>query len=155
MFHVNYIISNEAADLYQTKRPEYATPGSAAVDLRVVIPEGALSIEPGQSIMRGTGLSIHIKNPTTAGLIIPRSGLGAKKGLVISNLVGLIDSDYQGEIGLSLWNRGTEDTITVNNGDRVAQLIFMPVEVVRFSRVDEFLEESVRAKGGFGSTEVR
>ena len=127
-----------------------ATPGSAGIDLRVVI-RGGVCIFPGETKLVGTGIAIHINDPGYAGLILPRSGLG-NRGLVLGNLVGLIDSDYIGEIKVSLWNR-SDDPITVNHMDRVAQLIIVPVTVPAFRFVSEF-SQSRRGDGGFGHTGV-
>jgi dUTP pyrophosphatase len=129
--------------------PSYATPGSAGIDLRVCIDE-PLEIAPQQTVLLPTGLAMHIADSHLAAVILPRSGLGHKHGLVLGNLVGLIDSDYQGELKISCWNRGTE-SFTVNPGDRMAQLVFLPVVQVAFSVVDTFTETS-RGEGGFGSS---
>ncbi|WP_028884563.1 dUTP diphosphatase [Taylorella asinigenitalis] len=129
--------------------PKYATAGSAGLDLRACIDE-PLTIEPGQTHLIPTGIAIHIANPDYAAMILPRSGLGHKHGIVLGNLVGLIDSDYQGQLMVSIWNRGTE-TFTLNPLDRMAQLVIVPVQQVEFNVVDSF-EASDRASGGFGST---
>ena len=130
--------------------PEYATPGSAGVDLRVCyLPKDGISIRPGSQFMFSTGIAIHIKDPGYAGMIIPRSSLG-KKGIVLGNLVGLIDSDYQGEILVLLWNRGHE-VVKIERMDRIAQLVIVPVVQAQFEIVQEF-EQSQRGTGGFGST---
>lgn len=133
--------------------PEYATPGSAGVDLRAAsfenINDRLIEIYPGDQHLIGTGVSIHIKDPGYAGMIIPRSGLG-KKGIVLGNLVGLIDSDYQGEIKVLLWNRG-DDMVKIEHMDRIAQLVIVPVVQAQFEIVQEF-EQSQRGQGGFGST---
>lgn len=129
--------------------PEYATEGSAGLDLRACLKQ-PLVLEPGQTDLIPTGLSIHIADPSLAAMILPRSGLGHKHGIVLGNLVGLIDSDYQGELMVSCWNRG--DTVfTVNVGERIAQLVLVPVVQADFEVVDEF-DASVRGEGGFGST---
>lgn len=129
--------------------PEYATEGSAGLDLRACLKQ-PLVLEPGQTELIPTGLSIHIADPSLAAMILPRSGLGHKHGIVLGNLVGLIDSDYQGELMVSCWNRG--DTVfTVNVGERIAQLVLVPVVQADFDVVDEF-DASVRGEGGFGST---
>lgn len=129
--------------------PEYATEGSAGLDLRACLKK-PLVLEPGQTDLIPTGLSIHIADPSLAAMILPRSGLGHKHGIVLGNLVGLIDSDYQGELMVSCWNRG--DTVfTVNVGERIAQLVLVPVVQADFEVVDEF-DASVRGEGGFGST---
>ncbi len=129
--------------------PQYATPGSAGLDLRAMLKEEVV-LEPGQTILIPTGLSIHIADPGLAAIILPRSGLGHKHGVVLGNLVGLIDSDYQGELMVSCWNRGqTAFRITV--GERIAQLVLVPVVQAHFELVDEF-HESQRGAGGFGHT---
>lgn len=129
--------------------PQYATPGSAGLDLRACI-ETPLKIQPGQTMLVPTGLAIHLADPGLAAMILPRSGLGHKHGIVLGNLVGLIDSDYQGEIFVSTWNRGHE-AFTLNPMDRLAQLVIVPVLQVGFNVVDEF-PQSERGAGGFGST---
>ena len=129
--------------------PHYATPGSAGLDLRACI-AGPLHVEPGQTTLVPTGMAIHLADPGLAAMILPRSGLGHKHGIVLGNLVGLIDSDYQGEIMVSTWNRGRE-TFTLNPLDRLAQLVVVPVLQVAFNVVDEF-SASERGEGGFGST---
>lgn len=129
--------------------PSYATSGSAGLDLRACIDE-PMEIMPGETKLIPTGLAIHIADPGYAALILPRSGLGHKHGIVLGNLVGLIDSDYQGQLMVSTWNRGTE-TFTLNPMERLAQLVIVPVLQVGFNVVGEF-EESDRGAGGFGST---
>lgn len=129
--------------------PSYATSGSAGLDLRACI-ETALILEPGQTELIPTGLSIHIADPAYAGMILPRSGLGHKNGIVLGNLVGLIDSDYQGPLMVSAWNRG-QTTFTLQPMERLAQLVIVPVQQVRFEIVTDF-DESDRGIGGFGST---
>ncbi|GLU35527.1 dUTP diphosphatase [Trinickia caryophylli] len=129
--------------------PAYATPGSAGLDLRACL-DKPLTLEPGQTALVPTGLAIHVGDPGYAALILPRSGLGHKHGIVLGNLVGLIDSDYQGELMISTWNRG-ETTFTLNPMERLAQLVIVPVVQAAFNIVDEF-EESARGAGGFGST---
>jgi dUTP pyrophosphatase len=129
--------------------PHYATPGSAGLDLRACI-EAPVKIHPGDTMLIPTGISIHLADPGLAAMILPRSGLGHKHGIVLGNLVGLIDSDYQGEIMVSTWNRGKE-TFLLNPLDRLAQLVVVPVLQVAFNVVDEF-DASTRAEGGFGST---
>jgi dUTP pyrophosphatase len=129
--------------------PSYATPGSAGLDLRACI-EAPLTIEPGSTHLIPTGLAIHIADPAYAAMILPRSGLGHKHGIVLGNLVGLIDSDYQGELMVSTWNRGAT-AFVLNPMDRLAQLVIVPVLQVGFRVVDSF-EESDRGAGGFGST---
>ncbi len=129
--------------------PSYATSGSAGLDLRACI-DGPMDILPGETKLIPTGLAIHIADPGYAALILPRSGLGHKHGIVLGNLVGLIDSDYQGQLMVSTWNRGT-DAFTLNPMERLAQLVIVPVLQVGFNIVGEF-EESDRGAGGFGST---
>jgi len=129
--------------------PAYATPGSAGLDLRACV-DAALIIEPGQAVLIPTGLAIHIGDPGLAAMILPRSGLGHKHGIVLGNLVGLIDSDYQGPLMVSCWNRGQE-AFTVQPLDRVAQLVIVPVVQAAFRVVAEF-GASDRGAGGFGST---
>lgn len=129
--------------------PAYATPGSAGLDLRACL-DKPLTLEPGQTALVPTGLAIHVGDPGYAALILPRSGLGHKHGIVLGNLVGLIDSDYQGELMISTWNRG-QTTFTLNPMERLAQLVIVPVVQATFNIVDEF-EESARGAGGFGST---
>lgn len=129
--------------------PEYSTSGSAGMDLRACIDE-KLSLAPGETALIPTGLAIYIEDPGYAALILPRSGLGHKHGIVLGNLVGLIDSDYQGELMMSTWNRGKTE-FEIEPGDRVAQLIIVPVFQTRFSIVDEFTTTD-RGAGGFGSS---
>ncbi len=129
--------------------PEYATPGSAGLDLRACI-DAPLVINPGETVLINTGLAIHIDNPTLAATILPRSGLGHKHGIVLGNLVGLIDSDYQGPLMVSCWNRGNI-AYTVTPGERIAQLVIVPVLKARFQIVSEF-QTSQRGEGGFGSS---
>jgi len=129
--------------------PHYATPGSAGMDLRACIAE-AQTIAPGDTVLIPTGIAIHIGDPGLAAVILPRSGLGHKHGIVLGNLVGLIDSDYQGPLMVSCWNRGRE-AYTVNPLDRLAQLVFVPVVQTVFSVVEDF-EASARGQGGFGSS---
>ena len=129
--------------------PAYATPGSAGLDLRACI-DAALAIEPGQAVLIPTGLAIHIADPGLAAMILPRSGLGHKHGIVLGNLVGLIDSDYQGPLMVSCWNRGAT-AFTVMPLDRIAQLVIVPVVQASF-RVVETFDSSARGAGGFGST---
>jgi dUTP diphosphatase len=127
--------------------PSYATPGSAGLDLRACL-DAPVQLAPGDTQLIGTGLAIHIDDPTLAATILPRSGLGHKHGIVLGNLVGLIDSDYQGELMISMWNRG-QDHFTIQPGDRLAQLVIVPVVQVEFNIVDEF-HTSQRGEGGFG-----
>jgi dUTP pyrophosphatase len=129
--------------------PEYATPGAAGLDLRACLDQ-SLVLGPGETYLIPTGLAVHIEDPGLAAVLLPRSGLGHKHGIVLGNLVGLIDSDYQGQIYVSCWNRGAEP-FEIRTGDRIAQMVFVPVAQVEFQRVDEFLE-SQRAHGGFGHT---
>ena len=129
--------------------PRYATPGSAGLDLRALLDE-PLTLAPGATTLVRTGLAIHIGDPGYAAVILPRSGLGHKKGLVLGNLVGLIDSDYQGELLISLWNRGSE-TQTIEPFERLAQLVVVPVVQPELVEVADFAE-SERGTGGFGST---
>ena len=129
--------------------PSYATPGSAGIDLRVCIDE-PLQIAPQQTVLLPTGLSIYIASPALAAVILPRSGLGHKHGIVLGNLVGLMDSDYQGELKVSCWNRG-QDHFTVEPGERIAQLMFVPVVQAEWAVVDDF-DETSRGEGGFGSS---
>lgn len=129
--------------------PTYATNGSAGLDLRVCSDE-PLQVAPQQTILLPTGISIYIADPQLAAVILPRSGLGHKNGIVLGNLVGLIDSDYQGELKISCWNRSQEH-FTINPGDRIAQLVFIPVVQAAFEVVNDFTE-SDRGQGGFGSS---
>jgi dUTP pyrophosphatase len=129
--------------------PAYGTPGSAGLDLRACI-DAPLVIEPGQTVLVPTGLAIHIGDPGFAAMILPRSGLGHKNGIVLGNLVGLIDSDYQGQLMVSTWNRG-HASFTLQPLDRLAQLVIVPVLQVGFNVVEEFAS-SERGAGGFGST---
>ena len=129
--------------------PAYATTGSAGLDLRACLDE-PLTLEPGQTALVPTGLAIHVGDPGYAALILPRSGLGHKHGIVLGNLVGLIDSDYQGQLMISTWNRG-QTTFTLNPMERLAQLVIVPVVQAEFNIVDDFAQ-SERGAGGFGST---
>ena len=129
--------------------PSYATSGSAGLDLRACIHE-ALDILPGTTHLIPTGIALHLANPHLAAMVLPRSGLGHKHGIVLGNLVGLIDSDYQGQIFVSLWNRG-QDIFTLQPLDRIAQLIIVPVVQANFNLVNDFAQ-SDRGEGGFGST---
>ncbi|MCC8405646.1 dUTP diphosphatase [Paraburkholderia sp. MMS20-SJTN17] len=132
--------------------PAYATTGSAGLDLRACLDE-PLTLKPGETALVPTGLAIHVGDPGYAALILPRSGLGHKHGIVLGNLVGLIDSDYQGQLMISTWNRG-DTTFVLNPMERLAQLVIVPVVQAQFEIVDDF-EESVRGAGGFGSTGKR
>ena len=129
--------------------PAYATDGSAGMDLRACLEE-ALEIRPGETHLIPTGLAIHIGDPHLAAVILPRSGLGHKHGIVLGNLVGLIDSDYQGQLFVSCWNRGNE-SFNIEVGERIAQLLFVPVIQAQFEIVTDF-DTSKRAEGGFGHT---
>ena len=129
--------------------PEYASAGSAGLDLRACV-EQTLTLQPGATELLPTGLCIHIADPGYAGLILPRSGLGHKHGIVLGNLVGLIDSDYQGQLFVSCWNRSSEP-FDIEVGTRIAQLVIVPVAQVSFNRVESF-DASSRGEGGFGST---
>jgi dUTP pyrophosphatase len=129
--------------------PHYGTPGAAGLDLRACV-DAPLTLAPGESKLVSSGIAIHIGDPGFAAIVLPRSGLGAKNGIVLGNLVGLIDSDYQGPLMVSLWNRGAA-AFTVQPMDRIAQLVVMPVQQVEFNVVEEF-QSSSRGAGGFGST---
>ena len=131
----------------QIPLPHYATNGSAGLDMRACIDE-ALIVAPGETVLVPTGLAIHIGDASLAAVLLPRSGLGHKHGLVLGNLTGLIDSDYQGQVYISCWNRGSA-SYEVQPGERIAQMVFVNVEQVRFSVVEEF-EDSARGAGGFG-----
>ena len=136
-------------DRLREQMPSYATTGSAGLDLRAAL-DAPLVIEPGQTHLIKTGLAVHLKDPGYAAMILPRSGLGHKHGIVLGNLVGLIDSDYQGELMISTWNR-SDKAFTVNPMERIAQLIIVPVIQMDMQIVEEF-DESDRGIGGFGST---
>ncbi|GGQ00354.1 dUTP diphosphatase [Shewanella ulleungensis] len=127
--------------------PAYATAGSAGMDLRAMT-DTAMVIEPGQTVLIPTGIAIHVADPSLAAVILPRSGMGHKNGIVLGNLVGLIDSDYQGQLMVSCWNR-SDKPFTLDIGDRLAQLMFVPVVQAQFTLVDEF-NSSDRGEGGFG-----
>ena len=129
--------------------PTYTTSGSAGLDMRACIDE-ALTVNPGETHLVPTGLAIHIEDPGLAAVLLPRSGLGHKHGLVLGNLTGLIDSDYQGQVFISCWNRGSK-AYEIQPGERIAQMVFIPVEQVGFSVVEEF-SDSERGEGGFGHT---
>lgn len=129
--------------------PTYATEGSAGLDLRVCLHE-AMQLAPQETVLLPTGISIYIADPNLAAVILPRSGLGHKHGIVLGNLVGLIDSDYQGELKISCWNRSSEQ-FTIQPGERIAQLVFVPVVQAAFEIVNEFTQ-SARGQGGFGSS---
>jgi dUTP pyrophosphatase len=132
--------------------PAYATPGSAGLDLRACL-DAPLALSPGGAALIPTGLSIHIGDPGLAAMLLPRSGLGHKHGIVLGNLVGLIDSDYQGPLMVSCWNRGAQ-AYTVQPMERIAQMVIVPVVQAAFRRVDDFAA-SARGQGGFGSTGTR
>lgn len=132
--------------------PEYASEGAAGMDLRAAIGK-KMDISPGQCALIDTGIAIYIKDPSLTALMLPRSGLGHKKGLVLGNLVGLIDSDYQGNLKISCWNRG-QKPITIEPGDRIAQLVIVPVVQVAWKKVETFTPTQ-RADGGFGHTGVK
>ena len=129
--------------------PHHATPGSAGMDLRACV-EAPLTLAPGATELIQTGISIYIADPELAAVLLPRSGLGHKHGIVLGNLVGLIDSDYQGPLMVSVWNRGSAD-FTINPGDRIAQIVFVPVVHVEFEIVEDF-STTARGAGGFGSS---
>ena len=129
--------------------PDYATDGSAGMDLRACLDQ-TLNLEPGQTELLPTGIAIHISDPGLAAVLLPRSGLGHKHGIVLGNLVGLIDSDYQGQLYVSCWNRGSEP-FTVEPGERIAQMIFVPVVRAGFEVVEDFADSN-RGAGGFGHT---
>jgi dUTP pyrophosphatase len=139
------ILDDRLGDVFPL--PDYATDGSAGMDLRAML-DGPLELGPGQTELIPTGIAVHIADPSLAAVILPRSGLGHKHGIVLGNLVGLIDSDYQGQLYVSCWNRGA-DMFRVEIGERIAQLVLIPVVRAVFERVDEF-EDSDRGAGGFG-----
>jgi len=127
--------------------PHYATDGSAGLDMRACV-DDVVTVAPGETVLIPTGLAIHVADPSLAAVLLPRSGLGHKHGLVLGNLTGLIDSDYQGQVFISCWNRGAR-SYDIQPGERIAQMVFVPVVQVRFDVVDEF-ESSDRGDGGFG-----
>jgi dUTP pyrophosphatase len=129
--------------------PDYASEGAAGLDLRACV-DGPVEIRPGGCDLVPAGFAMHIADPDLAAVLLPRSGLGHKHGLVLGNLVGLIDSDYQGQVFISCWNRGS-DVFTIRPGDRIAQMVFVPVVRAHFERVESF-EETTRGDGGFGHT---
>ena len=148
MQNINYKILDSRIGK-QIPLPTYATPGSAGLDLRAAL-EQPLALHPGQTELLPTGISIHIADPGLAAIIVPRSGLGHKHGIVLGNLVGLIDSDYQGQLFVSCWNRG--DTVyQIDIGERIAQLVIVPVVQATFTQVSDF-DHSARGEGGFGSS---
>jgi len=130
--------------------PAYATPGSAGLDLRACL-EAPITLAPGQVELIPTGLAMHLADATLAAMILPRSGLGHKHGLVLGNLVGLIDSDYQGQLMMSAWNRGTQPFV-IEPMARIAQLVVVPVVQVQWQQVQTFADQSTRGAGGYGST---
>ena len=132
--------------------PHYATDGSAGLDMRACI-DAAITVAPGETVLVPTGLAIYIEDPALAAVLLPRSGLGHKHGLVLGNLTGLIDSDYQGQVFISCWNRG-HTAYDIQPGERIAQMVFIPVAQVAFKIVDDF-EETERGAGGFGSSGTR
>lgn len=132
--------------------PDYATGGSAGMDLRACV-DDTTTIAPGKTVLIPTGMSIYVADPSLAAVLLPRSGLGHKHGIVLGNLTGLIDSDYQGPLMVSLWNRGQTD-FSVEPGDRIAQMVIVPIVQAQFEIVEEFAE-SARADGGFGHTGVK
>ena len=129
--------------------PDYQTSGSAGIDLLACLDE-PLTIQPGDTELIPSGIAVYIRDPSLAAVLLPRSGLGHKKGLVLGNLVGLIDSDYQGQVFISCWNRGKENCL-IDPGMRLAQMVFLPIQQVNFNLVESF-EESDRGEGGFGHT---
>ncbi len=129
--------------------PHYATSGSAGLDLRACLTED-ITLNPGETVLIPTGLAIHIDDPSLAAMLLPRSGLGHKHGIVLGNLVGLIDSDYQGQLFVSCWNRGSEPFV-ISVGERIAQMVIVPIVQVEFEQVDEFTATD-RGSGGFGHT---
>jgi dUTP pyrophosphatase len=141
------VLDNRIGD--EIALPDYATSGSAGLDLRACL-EQELTLLPGQTELIPTGLAIHIDDPSLAAVLLPRSGLGHKHGIVLGNLVGLIDSDYQGQLFVSCWNRG-QDPFTIKVGERIAQMVFVPVVQVAFEKVDEFSQTEC-GTGGFGHT---
>ena len=143
---IDYKILNPQAS---NNEPKYASTGSAGLDLRACI-ENPYTLNPGETFLIPTGISIYIKDPGYAGIILPRSGLGHKHGIVLGNLVGLIDSDYQGELLVSCWNRSKKEFL-INPLERIAQLVIVPINQAKFNLVDNF-SESERGEGGFGST---
>lgn len=139
------ILDPRVGDAYPL--PHYATDGSAGLDMRACIDE-TLTVEPGDTVLVPSGLAIHISDPGLAAVLLPRSGLGHKHGLVLGNLTGLIDSDYQGQVFISIWNRSSK-VYGIEPGERIAQMVFVPVEQVQFEVVEEF-DDSERGEGGFG-----
>lgn len=131
--------------------PEYATTGSAGLDIRACL-DSALVLNPGEAALIPSGFAIYLEDNTLAAVLLPRSGLGHKHGIVLGNLVGLIDSDYQGQVYVSCWNRGNE-SFTINPGDRIAQMVIVPVVQAQFDLVSDFID-SARGAGGFGHTGI-
>lgn len=134
----------------EIEMPHYGTPGSAGLDLRACI-ETSMVIQPGETVLIPTGMAIHLNDPGYAAMLLPRSGLGHKHGIVLGNLVGLIDSDYQGPLMVSCWNRG-QTPFTVEIGERIAQMVIVPVLQPLFTQVEDFGDATQRGEGGFGST---
>ncbi len=130
--------------------PSYTTDGSAAIDLRACLKE-QIGIQPGETVLVGSGIAINIKDPNIVGIIVPRSGLGIKKGIVLANTMGVIDSDYQGEIKIGLFNR-SENQYLVKPGERICQMLFMPVTIATLKLVQEFSNATYRGSGGLGHT---
>jgi dUTP pyrophosphatase len=141
------VIDTRIGDTFEM--PDYQTTGSAGIDLLACVDE-SITIEPGQTELIPSGIAVYIRDPSLAAVLLPRSGLGHKKGLVLGNLVGLIDSDYQGQVFISCWNRGKENCL-IEPGMRLAQMVFLPIEQVNFNLVESF-DESDRGEGGFGHT---
>ena len=141
------ILDSRLGDIIEL--PDYATTGSAGLDLRACL-ESKITISPQETVLIPTGLAIYISDPTLAAVLLPRSGLGHKHGIVLGNLVGLIDSDYQGQVFVSCWNRG-QTSFEIGIGDRIAQMVFVPVVQVVFEHVEDFTN-SERGEGGFGHT---
>ena len=144
------ILDARVGDVYPI--PHYATEGSAGLDMRACIDE-PLTVSPGDTVLVPSGIAIHIGDPGLAAVLLPRSGLGHKHGLVLGNLTGLIDSDYQGQVFVSIWNRSDRE-YEISPGERIAQMVFVPVEQVQFDVVEEF-EDSRRGEGGFGHSGQR
>ena len=141
------ILDERIGDTFEM--PDYQTKGSAGIDLLACL-EDTLTIQPGDTELIPSGIAVYIRDSSLAAVLLPRSGLGHKKGLVLGNLVGLIDSDYQGQVFISCWNRGKEDCV-IEPGMRLAQMVFLPIQQVNFNLVDSF-DESDRGEGGFGHT---
>jgi dUTP pyrophosphatase len=148
---IKMIVTDER--LHEFGLPSFATPGSAGIDLRAMIDAPSIAIQPGEVFKVSTGLRVYVQDPTYAAFALPRSGTGTK-GLVLGNLIGLIDSDYQGPLSLALWNRSSLP-IQVNRGDRVAQLVVVPVAQYQVDYVEDFGVETERGQGGYGSTGVK